>query len=125
MVYPLGLPAEIMRSRSFIADLLSDGTGIGAVAHLYASGRAFKANTVANKANTLKGVVRQCSPNTAEQCSPMFAVRLKCSPMKQVAKGFARGEIAQGLSQSGLGLSSAAPEVKVGTAAPAVRLAAR
>lgn len=32
------------------------------------------ANTVANTANTLKGVVRQCSPNTAEQCSPMFAV---------------------------------------------------
>src|SRR5215469_2758474 len=33
------------------------------------------ANTVANTANTLKGVVRQCSPNTAEQCSPMYAVR--------------------------------------------------
>jgi len=33
------------------------------------------ANTVANTANTLKGVVRQCSPNTAGQCSPMFAVR--------------------------------------------------
>src|SRR5262249_45449953 len=33
------------------------------------------ANTVANTTNTLKGVVRQCSPNTAEQCSPMFAVR--------------------------------------------------
>jgi hypothetical protein len=33
------------------------------------------ANTVANKANTLKGVVRQCSPSTAEQCSPTLAVR--------------------------------------------------
>jgi hypothetical protein len=33
------------------------------------------ANTVANKANTLKGVVRQCSPSTAEQCSPTFALR--------------------------------------------------
>jgi hypothetical protein len=33
------------------------------------------ANTVANMANTLKGAVRQYSPNTVEQCSPMFAVR--------------------------------------------------
>jgi hypothetical protein len=34
-----------------------------------------KANTVANKRTPLKGCVRVRSPNTAEQCSPMFAVR--------------------------------------------------
>jgi hypothetical protein len=32
-------------------------------------------NTVANMRIPLKGYRRQCSPHTAEQCSPMFAVR--------------------------------------------------
>jgi hypothetical protein len=32
-------------------------------------------STVANMRIPLKGYLRQCSPHTAEQCSPMFAVR--------------------------------------------------
>src|ERR1700737_4178356 len=36
-------------------------------------------NTVANMGTPFKGCVRRCLPNTAEQCSPMFAVRQKCS----------------------------------------------